>query len=105
MVVISSTGGAAQHRGGVLGQFEYDPEKGHYLQSCSEMEAEKYQPLYLYPDNDDEWWVNDIPGESAGWLWNPTPSKSLPTSGWQWGYGKTFHDDPSLTITPGPLLS
>ena len=103
MVVIASTGGAAQHQGGVLGQFEYDQEKGHYIQCCSESEAKNYKPVYLYPDNDDKWWVSHTPGESRGKLYNPTPSKSLPTSGWKYSNNGAFHDDPSLTITRGPL--
>ena len=105
MVVISSTGGAAQHQGEVLGQFEYDLGKGYYEQSCTDKESEKYEPLYLYPDNNNEWFVNNIHGESSGYLYNPTSSKTLPTSGWRYFDGKTFHDDPNLTITSGPLPS
>ena len=48
------------------------------------------------------WFVGPTPGERCGGLYNPTPSKTLPTSGWRYA-GKTWPDDPSLTITPGPL--
>ena len=68
------------------------------------MNSEYYKPLYLYPDNDDEWWVGLIPGETRGMLYNSIANKTLPVSGWQ--YANTigvFHNDPSLTITSGPL--
>jgi len=104
--VISSTGGAAQHRGGALGQFDYDEKKKYYIQSSTEQGQEHFQAFYLYPDEDDEWWVSFTPGEKAGLLHNPIPSKSMPTSGWLWSDGKSvwsWHDDPTLTVTPGPL--
>ena len=53
---------------------------------------------------------NDTPGEKRGWLSNPSPSKSLPTSGWQWADGKGGWHDPGVrgggmggqsTPTPG----
>ena len=86
LVVISSTGGAAQHQGGVLGQYEYDEDKGYYQQISTEQGQEYFEAIYLYPDKDDKWWVNDTPGEKGGWLHNPSPSKTPPTSGWQYGY-------------------
>ena len=103
MIVISSTGGAAQHQGGVLGQFEYDEDKKHYSQTSTEQGHENFKAVYCYPDADDRWWVNDTPGEKNGFLRNPSPSKSLPTSGWQYYDGKSWPDDPTLTISPGPL--
>ena len=59
--------------------------------------------MYLYPGKDDVWNVGATPGESKGWLKNPSPSKTLPTSGWQYYDSKAWQDDPSLTITLGPL--
>ena len=59
--------------------------------------------MYLYLDKYDKWWVNNIPGASRGQLYNPTPSKTLLTCGWRYFDGQTFHDDPTLTITSGPL--
>ena len=104
-VVISSTGGAAQYHGEVLGQFEYDEVKRYYRQTSTEQGHEKFQAIFLYPDADDSWWINDTPGEMAGRLLNPSPSKSLPTSGWQYDDPSMEHwqDDPNLTISPGPL--
>ena len=53
-VVISSTGGAAQHQGGLLGQFEYLEDKDYYLQSNTEQSNEQFIAVYLYPDEDDD---------------------------------------------------
>jgi len=99
MVVISSMGGAAQRHGGALGQYEYDEMKGYYQQTSTEQGDERY----LYHDEDDKWWVSSTPGEMRGVLLNPSPSKTVPTSGWQYADNGTFHDDPTLTISPGPL--
>ena len=103
MIVISSTGGAAQHQGGALGQFEYDEDRRYYRQTSTDQGHKNFQAVYCYPDKDDEWWVSSTPGKKGGWLRNPRPSKSLPTSGWQYYDGKSWHDDPTLTISPGPL--
>ena len=105
VVVISSTGGAAQRNGGVLGQFEYDEHQGYYQQTSTEQDQQNFLAVYLYPDKDDKWWVNDTPGEKTGYLHNPRPSKTLPTSGWQYwnNSDKSWTYDPTLTISPGPL--
>ena len=102
-VVVSSKGRAARYVGGVLGQFDYDEKKKYYIQTSTEQGYEKFQAVDLYPDEDDRWWVSSTPGKKKGWLRNPIPSKSLPTSGWQYTDGKSWHDDPTLTISPGPL--
>ena len=99
-VVISSTGGANQRRGGELGQYEYLEDKGYYVQSST---GQKHISRYLYHDADDKWWVSSAPGEERGWLRNPIPSKTLPASGWQYLDGTSHKDDPTLTISPGPL--
>ena len=41
--------------------------------------------------------------ERRGWLYNPIPSKTPPTSGWQYAYKGTWPHDPTMTISPGPL--
>jgi len=102
MVVISSMGGTAQHNGGLLGQFEYDEEDGGYIQSSTDQSNEKFQKVKLYSSSD-VWKILVSPSKNSAWLMNPTPSKSLPTSGWQYYVGKTWQDDPTLTISPGPL--
>ena len=58
-IVISSTGGAAQHQGGSLGQFEYVEDKGYYVQSSTEQGSDEFRPRYLYHDEEDKWLVSD----------------------------------------------
>ena len=108
-VVLSSSGRTAQHQRGMLGQYDYDVERGHYVQTSTEGESELYSPVYMYPDTDHKWWVGPCPGAKAGWLHNPAPSKKLPEflteSDWQcWvAPDKMWTGDPYLTIFPGPL--
>ena len=103
-LVISSTGEAAQIHGRVLGQYEYDKNKGYYVQTSTDQDNEKFVAHYLYPDKDDEWWVGPTPGGWTGWLKNYRPSKKPQnTSGWHYAEGGTFHDDQTLSVTAGPL--
>ena len=102
-VVISSTGGAAQTLGGILGQYEYIEDKGYYVQKSTEQSNEKFQAAYLYSNEDDKWWVGDTPGVERGWLRNLRPSKSPPTSGWQYTDKGTWNSDDTLSATPGSL--
>ena len=97
------TGGVSQYSGGVLGQFKFDEQKGYYQQTNTEQGHERFEAVYLYPDADDKWYVGSTPGKRRGWLRNPNPSKTLPTSGWQYAKEGTWQDDPTLTVTPGPL--
>ena len=59
--------------------------------------------IYLYPDEDDIWWVGLTPGKKDGWMRNPTPSKSFPRKGWHWTDGKIWYADNTLVISPGQL--
>ena len=107
---ISSTGGAAQHRGGLLGQYEYLVDKGYYVQSSTEQSNGKYQAVYLYPLNDDKWHVGPTPGKK-GWMYSNSPSKTPCTGDWWWystntnsrGDGENWKKDNGLSITHGPL--
>ena len=110
-VVVSSRGEAAKLHGDLLGQYEFDPEKNCYVQTNTELHTNteptnfNFNVRYLYQYEDDKWWVGSKPGRRIGWLHNPIPSKTLPISGWRYGDGwGSFHDDPTLTVTPGPLL-
>ena len=91
--------------GGILGQYEYLEDQGYYVQSSTEQSNERFEVAYLYPDEDDNWWVGDVPGEKKGWLRNPQPSKTPPTTGWQYkDHDKDrWEDDLTLTVSPGPL--
>ena len=44
-MVISSTGGAAQHEGNALGQYEYLEDKGYYVQTIGDCGPPKYTNL------------------------------------------------------------
>ena len=100
IVVISSKGGAARHQaqGGVLGQFEYDEGK----ESSTDQSNEKFQKIKLFSSSD-VWQILVSPSQKSAWLKNPTPSKTVPSGGWLYHDGKTWQDDPTLTISPGPL--
>ena len=102
-VVISSRGGAVQHLGGMLGQYEYLEDKEYYVQTSTERCEEWFRARYLFRDEDDKWWVSDIPGEKIGWLYNPRSSQTLPSSGWRYADNGSWHDDLTMTVTPGPL--
>ena len=105
-MVISSTGGAGQHQGAVLGQYEYHEDKGYYVQTSTEQSNEKFVARYLYRDQDDKWWVGPTPGAKSGrWLRNTSPSQTPLSSGWLYAdkTTKSWQDDQTLTVTPGPL--
>ena len=101
-VYFSSEGEAALHQGGVLGQYEFNPEKGCYVQTSTERSEEKFKPIYLYQDGDEKWWVGKKPFEKRGYLYFSKASKTLPKTGWSY-HNNRFHDDSSLILTPGPL--
>ena len=86
-----------------MGQYKYHEDKGYYVQTSTEQSDERFEASYLYRDNDGEWWVYHTPGQSRGWLRNTRPSQTPPSSGWQWGDGESWHDDLTLTVTPGPM--
>ena len=103
-IVLSSSGGAAKHNGGSLGQYCHDPDKGCYVQTNTEKGHEDYRPLYLYRVMGDGWWIGPTPGVKAGYLKNPTQSKSPPLDGWMYSDGTgTWPADTTLVISPGPL--
>ena len=107
VVVISSSRGAGQQLGEMLGQFEYHEDKGYYVQTSTEQSDEQFQAVYLSRDRDDLWNVGEIPG-GRGYLWNPDSwrfnTSELPTSGWWYTDGREWiDDDDSLTVTPGPF--
>ncbi len=101
-IVLSSTEGSAQTKGGSLGQYSYDPDKGCYVQTNTQKGYENYKLRYLY-FVDDGWWVGSTPGVKSGTLNNPTSSQSLPLVGWKYFDGKSWITDSTLVISPGPL--
>ena len=89
--------------GAVLGQYEFDEDKGYYVQTSTEQSNEEYIGRFLYKDDEDQWMVGDTPGELLSWLTSSIRSKEIPTQGWKYFDGETWQDDLSLTVTPGPL--
>ena len=102
-LVISSTGtgGAALEHGGTLGQYQYDGAKGYYVQTSTDKDNAKYKARYLYT-MDNQWHLNDSPGQRKGFLYNPTKGLNFPTSGWQ-HYKNGFENDRLLAINFGPV--
>ena len=119
MIVISSTGGAgaAQHAGRVLGQYNInrpstpphwphmrrreEEERRNYVQSGTEQSNEKFQAFYLSPSEEGKWRVRTACGMEM--LRSNNPSNNVPTGGWQYYDGKSWHEDATLAVTPGPL--
>ena len=66
-VVISSTGGANQRHGGDLGQYEYLEDKGYYVQSSTEQSNAMFEAVYLFRDEDENWYVSTTPGKKVGY--------------------------------------
>ena len=103
--------------GNILGQYEYDEDRGCYVQTSTnqsneqnryiKMEEErlfsfltpKYTKMFLYRRDEDDMWVV---GSSLGGNQTLIMSKELLT-GWIFYDGQSWHLDPSLTVTPGPL--
>ena len=88
-----------------MGQYFYDQDIGCYVQKNTEKSEEMYVPRYLFSSPDNDWGGSDTPGDKSGWLYNPTPSKTLPLSGWWYYDGRSWSSDPSLVITPSPMTS
>jgi len=102
-IVISSTGEAADFQGGVLGEYKYDSQNNHYVQSNSEINHENYQPNYLFRNDDyEDWMVGPVSGEEL-FLWNGNPSQELPESDWEVFNGVKWVVDPDLKVTKGAL--
>ena len=59
----------------------------------------------MYRHAEGDWTIGSTPGEKLVWLRNQLTTETVPTSGWQVfdGERKLFLDDPTLTVTSGPL--
>merc|ERR1712098_160833 len=97
-IVLSSEGEAANVQGGVLGEYKYDSQKNHYVQSNSEIFHEQYEPKYLYRDDEYEDWVVD------GLLWNANKGNKVPNDySWEVFDGEEWIVDPDLIVITGAL--
>jgi len=106
-IVISSTGVTANVHGNILGEYTYDSQKGHYVQSFFEggvahLDLER---KYLYRNDDyDEWQLGPVSGGDDVWLVNANPSQTIPDdSNWEVYDGENYIVDPDLKVTKGGL--
>ena len=105
--MLSSNGGAALHVGGRLGQYDFDEDRGYYVQTSTEQSDEHYYAAYLFPINafpENGWWVGRDPYYSSiKYIRNVNPIKTV--DGWQYLGCKEvgWCSDPTMILTPGPL--
>ena len=106
-VVVSSSGGVAQHRGWYLGQYNYAGEhngRPYYIQLRT---FGSRDPRYLYSDDDNNnchWYIDTILGNTKNYdLCNPVASDAPPATGWKYEIAGKLNDDPTLKISPGVL--
>jgi len=95
--VLSSTAGAAERVGGILGEFV---EAGEYggRPFFRQRDTEGQRGNFLYSEGG-EWWVSDILGESNGFLRNSQNTNTPPSTQWEYyGGGMWNDDDTSLTL-------
>ena len=96
-IVLSSTAGAAEYQGDMLGEFVEAGEHGgrpYYRQRDTEGKSDHF----LYSEGG-EWLVSDTLGKSVGELTNYEDSAQPPVEKWlYWDGKKDRDDDPSLTL-------
>ena len=95
--MLSSTAGAAEYQGGLLGEFVEAGEHGgrpYYRQRDTEGSSE----TFLYSEGG-RWLVSDTLGKSVGGMANYRDSPQPPMEQWLYSDGKKQNDnDPSLTL-------
>ena len=87
-----------------MGQYCYEEKYDCYVQKNTEKTEEMYVPRYLFSLND-VWAASDTPFDKSGWLYNPSSSKSLPSTGWWFHDGRMWRQDQTLEITNSPMTS
>ena len=102
-LVVSSSGGAANHHASKLGR--YKKMVGKLQNNQPVWMKETGYTRYLYYSNTSKYWVvdNDL-NQSAISMHSPDVSiseKTIPRSGWKYGDTKKFVSDTSLTISGG----
>merc|ERR1712241_223307 len=110
MVLVTSTGAAAEYWGSCMGVFLLAGEHNNRPYYRQKHTVDTQGARFLYSQENGIWYVNDILGEDNGYLKNTSQTASVPTSGWQyaegWQYGDGgWHHDPALTVTPLSALS
>ena len=84
-----------------LGQYDFDEDKGYYVQTSTEHSDEKFKPAYLFPR--DGWSVSDyVASLQTYYLRNRSPIKTV--YGWEYSCSSvSWCSDPTMLLTPGPL--
>ena len=106
--MISSIGITADVHGNILGEYNYDSQKGHYIQAFFEnhhSENPNVEKKYLYINEDyGEWQLGPVPGGEEAWLINGNPSQNIPDdSNWEVFDGENWIVDTDLKVTIGGL--
>ena len=94
--MLSSTAGAAEYQGDMLGEFVEAGEHGgrpYYRQRDTEGKSDHF----LYSEGG-EWLVSGTLGKSVGELTNYEDSAQPPVDQWLYWDGKKQNDDTSLTL-------
>merc|ERR1712038_1611069 len=99
MVLVTSTGAAAEYQGGSMGVFLLAGEHNNRPYYRQKHTVDTEGALFLYSHENGTWYVSTTLGKAGGGLKNTTQSASVPTSGWQYGDGWEFNHDPVLTVT------
>merc|ERR1712038_1778086 len=108
MVLVRSTGAAAEHQGDCMGVFLLAGEHNNRPYYRQKHTLNTQGARFLYSHENGNWYVGKTLGASSGrGLKNTTQTASVPTSGWQYGDAdsNTWLHDPALTVTPLSALS
>ena len=96
--MLSSTAGAAERQGNILGEFV---EVGEYLGRpfYKQRDTEGIEDIFLYYSEGGGWWVRDSLEGSVAYLWNDQNTNlSMPTDWLYWDGEKWNNNDTSLTM-------
>ena len=104
MVLVTSTGAAAEYKGYCMGVFLLAGEHNNRPYYRQKHTLDTQGALFLYSHDNGIWYVSDTLGKAGGSLKNTTKTASVPTSGWQY-IGGRWHHDLALTVTPLSDLS
>ena len=110
MLLVTSTGAAAEEQGDCMGVFLLAGEHNNRPYYRQKHTLDTQGAKFLYSHDNGDWVVSDILGEDDGYLKNTSQTASVPTSGWQYAAdGEWLHDPPwhhdTITVTPLSDLS
>ena len=98
LLLLTTTGPAAEYRGDVFGLYR---EVGlHNGVKYYQQRDRSNLGFYMYQYSKERWIIGDTLGIVGGALMNYISSETVPVSGWQYGDGKRFHHDSGIRVTP-----